>query len=76
MRRQHFFDADRRDIEPGQVDAQIGVAFVGANDDAAGFGHGEIGPGHAGVGREEIRARRLALALREIVDIAVPGIRA
>ena len=55
----------------GRLTRQVGVALVGADDDGAGLGDGEIGAGHAGVGLEEIRPRGLPLALRQVVDVAV-----
>ena len=69
--RNDLFDADRRDVELGQVDAQVRVALIGAYDDAARLRDRKIGAGHAGIGLEEIGPRVLALALGQVVDVAV-----
>ena len=53
------------------MDAQVGVALVGAHDDRARLRDRKIGAGHAGIGLEEIRPRVLALALGQVVDVAV-----
>ena len=69
-----LFDADRGDIELRQIHAQVRIALVGADDDSARFRDGKIGAGHARVGLEKVRPRVLALAFREIVDVAVRGV--
>jgi hypothetical protein len=71
MRGNHLFDADRRDVELGQVDAQVGVALVGAHDNGARLRDRKIGARHARVGLEEIGPRVLALALGQVMDVAV-----
>jgi hypothetical protein len=74
--RNDFFDAHRCDVELRQVDAQVSVALVGADDDGPRLGHGKIGARHAGVGSEEVGPRVLALALGQVMDVAVLGVRA
>src|ERR1700730_13538195 len=71
-----LFDTDRSDIQLRQIHAQVRVSLVGADHYRAGLGHGKIGTGHTRIGLEEVWPRVLALALREIVDVAVLGIRA
>src|SRR6516225_9792338 len=41
--------------------AEIGIAFIGADDHATGLGDREIAAGHAGIGGEDQRTGRLAL---------------
>src|ERR1700674_4971761 len=71
-----LFDADRGDIQLRQIHAQVRVSLVSADDDGARFRDGKIGTGHARLGLEEVWPGVLALALREIVDVAVLGVRA
>ena len=54
--------------------AEIGIAFIGADDHATGLGDREIAAGHSGIGGEDQRTGRLALRLRQIVHVAVVGI--
>ena len=49
------------------IGRQIGVAFIGTDDDAAGLGDREIATGHPGIGREDQGTGRLALRLRQVV---------
>src|SRR6516162_8570107 len=58
----------------GQARAQIGITFIGADNEPARFGHGEIGPGHAGVGAKEVWPRRLALGFRKIIHVLIASL--
>ena len=40
--RDQLLDAHAGDVQLGQRDAQVGVAFVRADDEAAGLGDGEV----------------------------------
>ena len=61
-------------MQLGHVRRQVCVALVGADDEAAGFRDCEIGACHARVGREDQRTIRVALRLRQIMDVAVVGV--
>ena len=72
--RDDLLDADRGDMQLGHVGREVGVALVGADDEAAGLRDREIGAGHAGVGGQDQRAGRLALRFGEVMDVAVVGV--
>ena len=48
-----LLDADRGYVEAWHVGRQIGIALIGANDDAAGLGNGKVATGHTGIGGED-----------------------
>jgi len=56
------------------IGREIGIAFVGADDNAAGLGDREIAAGHPGVGGEDRRTDRVALRFRQVVHVAVVGV--
>ena len=64
------------DVQIRQIDAEVRVALVGANDNRARFRDREIGTGHPRVGLQKVRPCMLPLALNQVVDIAVLGISA
>ena len=72
--RNDLLDADRGDVQFRHVGREIGVAFIGADDHAAGLGDGEVAAGHPDVGREDQRTGRLPLRFREIMYVAVAGV--
>lgn len=51
--------------------AEVGVALVGAHHHGAGLGDGEIRTRHAGIGAQEAGPRGAALALGQVVHVAV-----
>jgi hypothetical protein len=69
--RDEFLDPDRGDVELRQVDGEIRIAFVRADDDGARFGDGEVRARHPGIRFQEIRPRVLALAFGKVVNVAV-----
>ena len=72
--RNDLFDAHAGDVHFRQRHAQVGVAFVRADDEAAGFGDGEIDARDAGLGRQEFFAQMLAGRFGQIVGVGRPGI--
>jgi hypothetical protein len=61
-------------MEVRDIGAKIGVAFIGANDDRAGFSNQEIGAGHAGVGVQNQWTGRIALGSGEVMRVIIIGI--
>ena len=55
--RDQLLDAHAGDVQRRQGGAEIGVALVGADDDRAGLGDGEVDAGQPGLGREEALAQ-------------------
>ncbi len=56
------------------IGREIGIALVGADDNAAGLGDRKIAARHAGIGGQDQRTVGLALCLRQVVHVAVVGI--
>jgi hypothetical protein len=69
--REELLDADRGDDQRRQVHGEVGVALVGADDDGAGLGDGEVGADHPCAGLQEIRPGGPPLALGEVMDVGV-----
>ena len=69
--RYELLDSNGDDMEVWDIGAKIGVAFIRANDDRAGFRNQEIGAGHAGVGVQDQRTGRIALGARKVGRVII-----
>src|SRR4029450_13673776 len=63
------------DMQFRYVGAEVGIALVGADHEAAGLRNRKIRAGHAGLGTQKIRSRRPPLRLRKIMDVIVARLR-
>ena len=63
-------------MERRHAGTDVGVALVGADDEPARLGHGEVGAGHPGVGRHEAGPGVLAHRLGQVVRVGVRRVRA
>ena len=57
-----------------QRDAQVGVPFVRADDEAARFGDGEVHAGDSGFGAQEFRAQMLAGRFGQVIGVGRAGL--
>ncbi len=64
-----LLDADDGDVNLGQRRDQARIAFVGDDDEAAGFGDGDVGAGDAHLGVEELGAQLAARELHQLGDV-------
>ena len=64
-----LLDADDGDVNLGQRRDQAGIAFVGDDDQAAGFGDGDVRAGDAHLGVEEFGAQLAARELHQLGDV-------
>ena len=66
---QQLVDAHEGHVDARQCGHQTGVAFVGDQADAAGFGHGEVGARDAHVGVHVFLAQLAASHLDQLLDV-------
>ncbi len=66
---QDLFDAHAGDVDRGQAGAHVGVAFVRADDESAGFGDGEVDAGESGLSGHEFLAKMAARRLGEVLGV-------
>ena len=68
-----FFDPHTGNVDLRQGDAQVGIAFVGADHQATRFGDGEVDAGDARLGREEFFAQVPACGFRQVFRVGGAG---
>src|SRR5262245_15747992 len=71
--RNGLLDADRGYVQLRHVGRQIGIALIGADDDAAGLGNSKVAAGHTGIGGGAKGSVRFARGFGEVVHVAVVG---
>lgn len=64
-----FFHAHAGDVDFGESDAEICVAFVCADDETAGFGDGKVNAGESCVGVAEALAKVIACGFGEVFGV-------
>src|SRR5439155_23260578 len=67
--RNELLDSHARDVKRRQRGAQIGVSFVGADDESARLRDGEVHAGQAGLRGEELRAQMRSCRFRQLLRI-------
>src|SRR3954469_16103190 len=72
--RDDLLDAHAGDVQRRKRDAEVGVSFIGADDESARLGNGEIDPREPRLRGEELRAEVLARGFGELFWIGkAPG---
>jgi len=67
--RDQLFDAHARDVQRRQMHTQIRVAFIGADDEPARLGDGEVDAGECRVGTQKMGTQVLAGRFRQVLGI-------